>query len=109
MKYTKAITADGDFLIAYVHRRRDAQTWEGTYNVTGSFGGGTLTFKLSTDGGTTKNPMQDASGNTMTLAAAGNFNTKVGSGSKNSDMPQLWITMSGSTSPAVTVDLIDNR
>ena|SRR6185437_13184733 len=108
-KYTVTVTGDGDFYIADVNKKRGLTEWLGTFNAYGTFGGGTITFKISTDGGTTKVPLQDYQGNSITLSANGNFNSVLGNASTNSGAPKLYATMAGSSSPSVVVDLLTNN
>jgi len=109
-KYSVTITADGDTFICDVNKKRDLVQWFAFVNVYGSsFGGGTVTLKISTNGGTTKVAMMDASGSPITSTAADNYTINVAGGCKNDDAPKIYASMSGSTNPSVTLDLLDNN
>ncbi len=109
-KYTATITADGDYFICNITKSRHLNEYRYAANVYGiSFGGGTVTLKISTDGGTTKVAMMDASGSPITSTTNDNYTGNWGNGSTNSDAPKLYATMSGSTNPSVTYDFFDNN
>lgn len=108
-KYSVSVTADGDTFVADVNKKRDFYEWFGTFIAYGTWGGGTITYKISPDGGTTKIPLKDASGSSITSNADDNFTINLAAGAKNSDAPKLYVTMAGSTNPAVTVVLYDNN
>lgn len=108
-KYTATVTADGDTYLCTVNKKRSLPIWKATINAYGTWGSGTITFKVSTDGGTTKVPLQDYTGASITLSANGNFNTELGNANTNSGAPKLYATMAGSTNPSVTVDVLDNN
>lgn len=108
-KYTATITADGDYFICDINKKRDLTEYRYAANVYGTFGSGTVTLKISTDGGTTKVAMMDASGSPITSTANDNYTGNWANASKNSDAPKLYATMSGSTAPSVTYDFFDNN
>lgn len=108
-KYTATITADGDYYICDINKKRDLTEYRYAVNTYGSFGGGTITLKISTDGGTTKVAMMDASGGPITSTANDNYTGNWGNGANNSDAPKLYASMSGSTNPSVKFDLFDNN
>lgn len=108
-KYTATITADGDYYIADVNKKRDFYEWFGTFIAYGTWGSGTVTYKISPDNGVTKIPLKDASGSNITSNADDNFTTNLAGGAKNNDAPKLYVTMAGSTNPSVIVALYDNN
>lgn len=107
-RHTSTITADGDTLIASVVKPRGANNWMATIYAYGTWGGGTITWKVSTDGGTTKIPMKTISGTSMTSNANDEFGTNRGNPGKNTETTNLYATMAGSSTPSVTVDVDDN-
>ena len=112
-KYSVNITADGDYFICNITKNRHINEYRYGVNAYGTggnnFGSGTLTFKISTDGGTTLVDLQDATGTAITLDANGNFTGNWGNGATNSDAPKMYVTMGSSTAPSVTVDYFDNN
>lgn len=109
-KYTATITADGDYFLCNLTKSSTNNEYRFSANVYGStFGSGTVTLKISTDGGTTKTAMMDASGSPIASTAADNYTGQWGNGSTNNDAPKLYATMTGSTNPSVTYDFFDNN
>lgn len=108
-RYIQVIAADGDTYIADIVKKRDFYQWFGTFYASGTWGGGTITYKVSVDGGTTKIPLKDASGSSITSNADDNFTVNLTAADKLSQTTKLYLTMAGSTSPSVTVTLDDNN
>jgi hypothetical protein len=110
-KYTGTITADGATAICVIDRRRsDANNWQGTIFIGGTFGSGTVKVQFSPDGGITKFDASDWSGNPMYTSENAMFvNQPMSNGDRNQDYITLYAVMSGSTSPSVTVTVFDNR
>jgi hypothetical protein len=78
-----------------------------TYTVIiyGTFGGGTITTKVSADGVTYVNMIDDGSTVTFTSGAGENFQI-------NSDENQpvyLGFTLAGATAPSITIKIYDNK
>jgi hypothetical protein len=110
MKMSTTIAADGAYLIGKLPHRQVANQFYGTFAAYGSsFGGGTVVFSWSPDGGTTKIPLKDENGAAMSTAANALFHRALGNGSTNSDFISIYATMTGSTTPSVTVAVYDNR
>ncbi len=108
-KYSVPITADGDYFLCDMNKKRDLTEYKYAVNAYGTWGSGTVTFKISTDGGTTKVPLKDASGNSITSTADDNFTGSWGNGAKNGDAPKMYATMAGSTGASVVIDVYDNN
>jgi hypothetical protein len=112
-KYTATITADGDYFLCDVNKKRDLVNFFYTGIVYGTggnnFGSGTVTLKISPNGGTTKLALKDASGSDITSTADDNYTGQLAGGNTNSDAPKLYASMSGSTAPSVTYVLYDNN
>lgn len=108
-KYTATITADGDTFICNVNKKRDFEAWRATFIASGTWGSGTITWKISPNGGTTKVPLKDSSGASITSNADDNFDVTLGAGGTNSDCPKIYATMAGSTNPSVSVVVFDNN
>jgi hypothetical protein len=99
-------------LLSIIQRRRTDDGFQATilaYAGTGSWGGGTLAYYLSPDGGTTLIPLKDLSGNAITSNADDNVNVNLGNSSHNNDRLQLWGKMTGGTSSNITVAVYDNN
>jgi len=110
MKFTANITAQNQTVyLCTIKKKRDLTNWIGAMLIYGTWGGGTATFYISPDGGTTKIPWKDVSGNTFAATADDNFTTNWGRGSTNSDMPQIYVGIGGATNPSLTIDCYDNN
>lgn len=103
------ITANGTYYIADVNKKRDLVQWFGTFFGYGTFGGGTIAWEISPDGGTTKLPLLDASGNAITSTTNDNFTSNLAGGADNFDAPKLYAIVTGATSPSINVILFDNN
>ena len=107
-KRTFTLTADGDTLIRTIPRLPN--NFFATIFCTGTFGSGTVTIKLSPDGGTTKVDAADAAG-TVAFTAAGVKNLETGYGSNNStdDGIKVYASLAGSTNPDINITVFDNQ
>lgn len=103
------ITTATTTLIGKVVRRRDADIWRGALFASGTFGGTTITWFWSHDGGTTKHPITSAPGTAVSTSAADSFNIELGTGDKNSDKVNLYATTTGGTGINLTVGVVDNN
>lgn len=108
-KYTASFTSDGTVQLCYVIKKRDFRDWLATIIATGTFGGGTITWQISADGGTTKTALKDISGADQTSNAADNFTIELGSGGTVNDAPILYATLAGSTAPNIAITVFDNN
>jgi hypothetical protein len=111
-KYTATFSANAaDTYICTAHRRRGATVYDVTLFANGTFGGGTIAWIWSPDGGSTFQPIKDLSGNPITSTAADSFNAQFGTPATNfaSDQVKIYATLTGATSPVITVGAIDNR
>ena len=108
-KYTTSISADGSVYVCHVNKKRDFFTWQATILAYGTWGGGTITWQISPDGGTTKIPLKDISGASITSNADDNFTVNLGGGSTNSDAPQIWATLASATGASINIVVYDNN
>jgi hypothetical protein len=109
-KYTATLTtASASAFVCNVNKKREFEQWVATFVPYGAFGGGTVNFLVSPDGGTTKIPLYDASGVAITSTANDNFTVNLGGGTTNSDALQIYVTITGSTGATVTVAVYDNN
>lgn len=109
-KYTAVLTtAAPSTFVCNVNKKRDFEFWQATCFATGTFGGGTVNWLISPDGGSTTVPMYDASGVAYTSTANDNFNAIIGGGSTNSDCVKIYATLTGSTGASVALAVFDNN
>ena len=107
---TTTLTADGSVLIAYLRKARVHTQYLGTEYAYGTFGGGTLSFYLSPDGGTTKIPLTLTPGGTgVALTSDGTVVYTLGTPSTNSTQITLWATLAGSSGASITILHCDNN
>lgn len=106
------ITANGTVLVGTLSQKsmRPSDNKIGIH-AHGSFGGGTLTFQYSFDGGTTKATLKDGAGSSATdvsYTASGGFtwDSPVSTGGTPIN---LYAVLSGSTSPDIDVRIIDQN
>ncbi len=110
MKYTATInTQNTTVYLCTIKKKRDLGSWLGAMLIYGTFGGGTVTWYISPDGGITLIPWKDISGSTYVSKVNENFTTNWGNGSTNSDMPQIYIGIGTATNPNITIDCYDNN
>lgn len=94
--------------IVTVHKPRTLTEWFATFNAYGTFGGGTLSYAISTDGGTTKVAMKDISGSSYSATANDSVNISTGVSNHNGREPIIYAVLTGATSPSITIDVLDN-
>lgn len=83
--------------------------WEALVHAYGTFGSGTLSYLISTDGGTTKTTMKDASGSSYSTTAADAIPMgPIGAASNNGAEVIIYAALTGSSSPSIKIDVIDN-
>ena len=81
---------------------------EGMIQIGGSFGGGTFTIFISLDGGTTKNAFKDLTGTAYSTTTADTFQFSLPIKDDAATGIILYGTLAGSTTPSLTVKIIDN-
>lgn len=111
MKFTNSITTNVQTYICDIHRRKDTWVYIVTLYAAGTFGGGTISWNWSPDGGTTILPIKSAAGTAITSTANDSFNVQFGNGDDilSANQLKIYATMAGAISPVVTVGAIDNR
>lgn len=87
---------------------RTLTEWMATINAYGTFGGGTLSYKISTNGGTTKVAMKDISGSSYSATADDVINVATGVANNNGKEPIIYAVLTGSTNPNIVIDVMDN-
>lgn len=108
-KHSVTIDADESVKICSVGRGTGKDAYEVTVFAYGSFGSGTVTIQASPDAGTTKVTLKDVAGSTVSITTPDVYNIRTGFAGINGQEIELYATMSGSTTPSVTVDAFDNR
>ena len=108
-KYTTVLSGNTTgTLIVKALKPRDLNYWCATLNAYGNFGGGTLSYAISTDGGNTLVILKDYGGATYTATANDVVPIgPIGTGSTNSDAPLIYAVLSGATAPSLTIDVMD--
>lgn len=96
-------------LLGSVVKKRDFHTWKGLFFVYGTFGSGTIAWKWSPDGGTTKLAMTDYGGAAVLSTANDSFVSEMCTGSDNSDKILLYAALTGATNPNLIVGFYDNN
>lgn len=104
-KKEKIITSNGSLQELYKYQKR-TDSVEGSFEIAGDFGGGTLSLYLSFSDGTFKNPWEDLAGSPFEANSAVTKPFKF-SASPQSDII-LYYTLVGSTSPNIKITFIDN-
>ena len=95
--------------VCKVHKKRDLPVWYATLMGAGTFGGGTLTWYVSPDNGTTVIAMTDITDAPISMTSNKMFNTSLGTGSHNNDLVSIYVQLTGATSPAITAAVYDNN
>jgi len=110
-KYTASLVAQNtSVFICNIDKPRHANDWFANVLVTGTFGGGTVTFGYTLDNGVTIVPtFMDGTATATTATSASAFNLRAGSGNNNSDKVQLWAFILAATNPSITINVFDNR
>jgi hypothetical protein len=103
--YTATFAADASTLLCNV--KKSNAPYEASVSISGGFGGGTVAIQVSYNGGVTKTTVAAADGQTaVSTNAARSFYFKLGQSSTNTPV-QLYATVTGSTTPTLTVNLAD--
>ena len=108
-KAVVTITGTGTTLVGYVHKNRNYYSWLATFFAYGTFGGTSVAWQWSPDNGTTKLAMKDLGGNPVASTANDSFNGQFGTGSKNSDAIQIYVTATGGSGINLQVGFYDNN
>jgi len=106
--FRTTISADttGTALVT-VNKPRILERYFATLNAYGTFGSGTLSYSLSTNGGTTKVPLK-FNGSAYSATSADAVNIELGVANVNGFAPIIYAVLSGSTNPSITIDVEDN-
>lgn len=109
-KFTTTLAADstGKY-VCDVKKSRSYPVWMATIGAQGTWGSGTLTWWFSIDQGTTLIAIKDVTDTAVSQTANGGVNVELGVGGTNSDNPQIWVKLAGSTTPSLTIFVFDNN
>ncbi len=108
-QFPTALTSNGTYLLGYARKTRNLVDWRATLYAFGTFGGGAINWQWSPDGGTTKLPMNDLSGNPIVSLVNDSFNSQLCSGSHNNDQVLIYAALVSSSNPNLTVGYFDNN
>lgn len=107
--YRTTIAADtAAAQITFIDKPRSLTSYFATLNAYGTFGSGTLSYLISTDGGTTKTTVKTISGTAYSATAADAVNIATGVANHLGKEPILYAALTGSTNPSITIDVLDN-
>ena len=80
----------------------------GFIEVSGSFGGGILSFDISISDGVVKNPWNDCNGNHLMFSEAETVEFTLPVINRNGAGAIIYATLDGATSPDITINILDN-
>lgn len=107
--YRTSIAADTTATaLVTVKKPHSLTSYVATINAYGTFGSGTLSYSMSTDGGTTKVAMKDITGAAYSATANDTVNIELGVANHLGKEPIIYAVLSGSTNPTITIDVLDN-
>lgn len=110
-KTTTAISADGTVLIGTLVQKHPWNNCRVGVHVHGTFGGGTVTFQYSLDGGTTKANLRDGSSTAATAVsytASGGFTLDFPLATGGTPIT-LYAVLAGATAPAINAYVVDQN
>lgn len=108
-KYTATITGNtAGTRICTVKKQRGLAEWRALLMAYGTFGGGTVAWNVSPDNGTTLVAMTDLIDTVITMTSNKMYNSSLTTGANNSDLISIWVVVTGSTTPSITVTAYDN-
>lgn len=110
-KVTLSFSADGSQRIARAKGPRKLRSYFATIGAYGDFGGGSVVFSVSPDGGTTLLPMRDVNGAEASFTEADYTNVELAYGDRqpNAENLEIYAVVDGSTAANLTVFLFDQE
>lgn len=112
-KYTASLAAQNSSVyVCDIIKPRHADEWFANVMGSGTFGGGTVTWNISFDSGSTLFPMvQDGSATVATQTAAGALNLRSGhmQPTVNVVPAKLYASIATATSPVITLTAFTNN
>jgi hypothetical protein len=110
--YTATLSAQNtNVYVCDIERSRAFDSWFANCCVSGTFGGGTVTFLLSFDNGVTLLPMHmDGTNVNAAHTTAACLNLRLGGEiTKPSSPVKLYASIGAATTPSVAITVFDNR
>lgn len=102
--------ANGVFIGNVTRQNKDVYNFFASLCAWGTWGGGTITFYISPDGGTTLIQILDNAYNAVSYTANSFANAiPLGNSSHNNDRLSIWAVLTGATSPNLNVGYYDNN
>lgn len=108
-KYAKVVTTNNTFFVCNVKKKRLQPRFDYTIMAYGTFGGGTVTWYVSPDQGTTLIAMTDLTDTAVSMTTNKMYDGSLCASSHNDDVLSIYAILSGSTSPSITIALYDNN
>lgn len=103
-----ASTTSPGVALCNIVKKRDMPQWYYTVMGYGTYGGGTLTWYVSPDKGTTVIPMTDLTDTALSMTQNKMFDGSLCASSNNTDRLQMWVQLTGATTPSLTVSVYCN-
>lgn len=104
---TTTITDNGS-LVVFKDYEKHKESIDGLIEVGGDFSGGTLELFISLTGGTTKNSWNDLNRNPFSITTAETRKFAIPTQNKSSGSVILYYTLSGASTPNITLTIGDN-
>lgn len=106
--HSVTITTNTTTKICDITKPRDYHVWLATLGAKGTWGGTTLTWKWSVDGGVNLYPITTAPGSAVTSTNDDSFDVELGISQTNTPA-SLYAVTTGGTGASITVLAVDNR
>jgi len=106
---TQTFTADGTKCLEAYTNVGYNDIYFATVSAKGTWGSGTITWKMSYDKGATYEPIKDLVGTSELSTADDSFNVPLGKAGSSQDNPYICAVLSGSTNPSITFRVMDNN
>lgn len=109
-KYTINLSANTTGMyVCHVKKPHTLLKWEASLTGYGTYGGGTLAWFMTPDAGATLIALTDLVDTAVSMTTNKVYNAALCTGAKNNDQLQIWVTLSGATTPSLTVTAYDNH
>lgn len=109
-KYSQVVNANGTYLLGYVHRRSSADYFLATLFAYGTFGGATVTYYKSYDGGTNLIQILDLTSVAIAFTTNSEVNLMSGNTSVNNTPPQIYAIVTGAGGTTnLNIGFLDNK
>ena len=105
---TLTITSDGSEVLIQKYYKHNTDII-GMIEVGGSFGGGTLSFLISLSSGNVINSWKDITDQQYILTSANTVSFHIPATNPNASDIRIYYTLTGSTSPNISLTVADNQ